>query len=275
MKRNKQNIDNFTPFTKSAVVETLLTGVHDKLPKYKIAAMYLSGSRLSYLNTADSDFDVYVFVQSSKADILNNKILTDEFELLLREANYESSIDVTVFDQRQVYKLLRKSNPNMLEILAGEPIWLDDKDGQLYKILSKSENQHYLREVAPKNFFYAVNGMVNNEEKALQKRKSRALKDLSLIVKLVYYLECVVNDKDFNVDMTAIADERPRLWRNLVNINELNYAQALECIASLQEEITNIKAAIDQINAEEVQDKQEHAQHYLEDLFINSIFAEK
>lgn len=262
---------------------SVLKAASEELDKsHKVAAVFMSGSRLNNLDSIYSDFDVYVLVQSSKTDILSNQIFSKKAELragavydkINNEVLSDIPVDATIWDQRQLFKLINKSNPNVLEILSSKPIYLSSKYGNLYKTLTNPANQHYLREANPKALFAAVGGMLNNERNQLLREAPRSLKDVSLMAKYIYYLRQVINDQNVNVDMQAIDDERPRELRKRVEDDFLSYSEALRIMVKFEIEFHQLKKQLAEKDQGKIAEKQKEAKRFFEKCFWNSLLID-
>lgn len=100
---------------KAKIVTTVLNEfqLHKEYPKKKdIVAILLSGSRLRRLNLDENaDWDLYVLVNDSKENMLKNTMYSAQLKI-------SDNIDAKVMDFRQLYNILIKSNPNILEVFA-------------------------------------------------------------------------------------------------------------------------------------------------------------
>lgn len=269
------NSISFNPYTKDKVIQSVLNKLQDEYPKYHLAGLYISGSRLNRLNTHDSDFDFYAFIQVRDIDLLTGRVLAKDLSLDLGQNNGVAyKADIKVYDQRQLYKMLSKSNPSTIELFAEAPIYLDMTYGELYVSLSETNNRQYLQDANPQAFINAVGGMLNSERYQLLKQKKRSLKDLSLMAKYLDYLDSFVHDTLINVDMRNNTNSLPRKLRHLYDNDELSYGEAINYLQKMEANYHSLKNKFSEKLEKEntaMTAKTKKAQQFLKDYFIASL----
>ncbi|MFT8556673.1 hypothetical protein [Liquorilactobacillus hordei] len=136
---------------KVLVPQKIVNDIEEKIPN--LALLYLTGSRLTKTNNLNSDYDFYAFTISNKKDFVlsdRNKGKTYKGE------NYE----IKCFDITHLFSLLKKTNPNFIEIFFNRPVFADS----YFTILSESLYQHreLLSSMDARHFVGSCVGMIKS-----------------------------------------------------------------------------------------------------------------
>lgn len=131
--------------------ELALQTVLDRVEqKYKVAALFLSGSRMYGYAKDDSDYDFVAYVFPRKEDLVSSVVVSEEMRF---EEDYLDSVKVKDF--RTLYKDLTKPSFNSLHLLT-EPVYVDKKHS-LENLLNKETVEDYFK-LNKKNLLFSLAG---------------------------------------------------------------------------------------------------------------------
>ncbi|KRN09390.1 DNA polymerase beta superfamily protein [Liquorilactobacillus mali] len=127
---------------KVSVPQKIVNDIREKIPN--LALLYLTGSRLTGTNNLNSDYDFYAFTISNKKDF----VLSDRNKgKTYRGENYE----IKCFDITHLFSLLKKTNPNFIEIFFNRPVFigtyfstLAEMLYQYRELLSSMDSKHFV-----------------------------------------------------------------------------------------------------------------------------------
>lgn len=131
---------------------------------YQIAIIYLAGSQMRHTATKTSDVDLVVIVNSNVEDVLFHK------PLISKQVNFTSNdieYDCKVYDKNRFYDLINKCSPELIEVLQYQPIYCDDLDKDLCKLLYQKRQSLFL--LNPLKAFKAFQGSILNTQKRTQR----------------------------------------------------------------------------------------------------------
>lgn len=136
---------------KVLVPQKIVNDIEKKIPN--LVLLYLTGSRLTGTNNPNSDYDFYAFTISTKKDF----VLSDRNKVkIYKGENYE----IKCFDITHLFSLLKKTNPNFIEIFFNRPVFA----GTYFSTLSEMLYQHreLLSSMDAKHFVGSCVGMIKS-----------------------------------------------------------------------------------------------------------------
>lgn len=154
-------------------------------------AVYLRGSRLKKMNTADSDYDLVVIVDSSGLELVSDKTYS-----MTKKVN---DCDIQLWSIKTLYQHIVKNDINTFEILAHKPLIFNDKylsNQQLrYFDLINQLNQNSILSamniVALPKFYYASCSILTQQ----LKRERVNFKEASIALSFANYAYNILHKK--------------------------------------------------------------------------------
>lgn len=105
------------------IYQTLTDSMQTNQP---ILAVYLTGSRMRYINRSDSDFDLTVIVPSTGEELIQPYYYHNEF---VTDSNLSDgktySLDVRVWSIKKLYHEIKHNNLHTLEMLMNRPLYFN------------------------------------------------------------------------------------------------------------------------------------------------------
>lgn len=147
----------------------------------EILAIYLTGSHLNNLNTWKSDVDFIVVVAPSFEEVVSGNYTGQQLDL----------VDAKVYNMFNFINLLRKSNPNMLEIIYKEPLYSSEG----FEVVAKHlyEKRHSVATIHVDRLMSSCLGMMKQNYKRLKYENEKNGKALVNFHK-AYYQFMALND---------------------------------------------------------------------------------
>lgn len=115
----------------------------------KIAMIYLSGSHLNQLETKDSDIDYVIVTIPSFTDVVSGHY---------KNKQHHHDIDTKIMNVFQFLTLMKKSNPNMLELLYCRPVYCESSFKPFAAMLFDRRDE--IAHLNEQNFYNAALGMI-------------------------------------------------------------------------------------------------------------------
>lgn len=182
----------------AAVAATVLNefNTRKEYPKKEdVVAILLSGSRLRSLNLDENaDWDLYVLVNDSKENMLKNTTYSAQMKI-------SDNIDAKVMDFRQLYNILIKSNPNIIEVFAfPESLILLNPNLSTANIVMELQSLGTdIFNINPERYVKSLGGNLRGIAREVQKGN---YKRLPLIFNMVYEFQDVAQKNQLKLDQS-------------------------------------------------------------------------
>lgn len=149
----------------------------DMIP-HKVLGVWLSGSKLNGLSTDKSDTDLIAIVEDTPKEIMTGQPLSKQM-VFENEGNH---FDVKMYGVTQVWRMIRKGNPNFIEIFMEQPLAINEADPFMLTLDESQTIAKILHYNLPQ-FFKSCLGMANG---ALKRKNATIKDDLQAIKNLKY-----------------------------------------------------------------------------------------
>lgn len=166
-------------FAEKLVAEGTQLVNKDMIP-HKVLGVWLSGSKLNGLSTDKSDTDLIAIVEDTPKEIMTGQPLSKQM-VFENEGNH---FDVKMYGVTQVWRMIRKGNPNFIETFMEQPLALNEADPFMLTLDESQTIAKILHYNLPQ-FFKSCLGMANG---AL-KRKNATIKDYLQAIKNLKYAQ--------------------------------------------------------------------------------------
>ena len=196
------------------VPQEIVQEIREKIPN--LVLLYLTGSRLTGTQNDGSDYDFYAFTTSNKSEFVlrdRNKGTT------YRGNNYE----IKCFDVTHLFVLLRKTNPNVIELFFNPPIYANGYFHIMSTLIHRDrEKLPYINE---KHFVASSVGMIKSNLSRISpdkvyKGSGSFGKELFNLIKAYRYGLAVANK-------TSLEEEISKINQYLYIKNTKDYDQNL------------------------------------------------
>lgn len=151
----------------------------DMIP-HKVLGVWLSGSKLNGLSIDKSDTDLIAIVEDTPKEIMTGQPLSKQMVF----ENEDNHFDVKMYGVIQVWRMIRKGNPNFIEVFMEQPLAINEADPFMLT-LSESQTIAIILHYNLPQFFKSCLGMANG---AL-KRKNATIKDYLQAIKNLKYAQ--------------------------------------------------------------------------------------
>lgn len=166
-------------FAEKLVTEGTRLVNQDMIP-HKVLGVWLSGSKLNGLSTDKSDTDLIVAVEDTPKEIMTGQPLSKQM-VFENEGNH---FDIKMYGIVQVWRMIRKGNPNFIETFMEKPLAINEADPFMLTFGESQTIAKILHYNLPQ-FFKSCLGMANG---AL-KRKNATIKDYLQAIKNLKYAQ--------------------------------------------------------------------------------------
>lgn len=95
----------------------------DMIP-HKVLGVWLSGSKLNGLSTDKSDTDLIAIVEDTPKEIMTGQPLSKQMVF----ESEDNHFDVKMYGVIQVWRMIRKGNPNFIESFMEKPLAINETD---------------------------------------------------------------------------------------------------------------------------------------------------
>lgn len=193
-------------------------------------AVYLSGSHLHNLENKDSDFDYIVITKPTVEDMVdgwhNGK-----------QSNGE--LDFKVFNLLHFINLIKKSNPNIVELLYKFPLYVDEDFEPFAHYLHYNSDK--IAKMNVLKFSKACQGNMISHFKKLKIEDPRNGKKISNIYKMSMYISSMINNENLS-DIILFKDTEKRDYVKRLKESHFkeDFVQQYEIVKSIVNE-TSIK----------------------------------
>ena len=151
----------------------------DMIP-HKVLGVWVSGSKLNGLSTDKSDTDLIAIVEDTPKEIMTGQPLSKQIVF----ENDNNHFDVKMYGVIQVWRMIRKGNPNFIETFMEQPLAINEADPFMLTLDESQTIAKILHYNLPR-FFKSCLGMANG---AL-KRKNATIKDYLQAIKNLKYAQ--------------------------------------------------------------------------------------
>lgn len=151
----------------------------DMIP-HKMLGVWLSGSKLNGLSTDQSDTDLIAIVEDTPKEIMTGQPLSKQIVF----ENEDNRFDVKMYGVIQVWRMIRKGNPNFIESFMEKPLAINEADPFMLTLGESQTIAKILHYNLPQ-FFKSCLGMANG---AL-KRRNATIKDYLQAIKNLKYAQ--------------------------------------------------------------------------------------
>ena len=151
----------------------------DMIP-HKVLGVWLSGSKPNGLSTDKSDTDLIVIVEDTPKEIMTGQPLSKQMVF----EDGDNHFDIKMYGVTQVWRMIRKGNPNFIETFMEQPLAINEADPFMLTLGESRTVAKILHYNLPR-FFKSCLGMANG---AL-KRKNATIKDYLQAIKNLKYAE--------------------------------------------------------------------------------------
>lgn len=220
----------------------------------KNIVVYLTGSTLLGLSNINSDRDYYIFKIAKKEDIFTKNLTQGK---TVSGKNWEGKLFYSV----QLYNLVKKVNPNVIEFFYKEPLYVAESLKPLSQYLYT--NRMKLIKVDANNYIKSSLGMmVQTAKSATPERKYLGNgsfgKDMYNFAKVESYLAEVLNilgkSKDHNlglddddINLESLIFNQSYLM-DLKNLTKYDLGVYSEVVGDLEAKIGDVKAKLPNLN---------------------------
>lgn len=248
----------------------LISFLEEKVDR-TIEAVYLSGSEINHLNVKrTNDRGLFVFVQDSRTDVINNRMFSKQMMLDFDNQTY----DIKIYDLRKLYSLIKKSNFNILEVFGKHPLYRQEDN--FTRVLANKDNWGQL---ACFNLGSLINSLIGITASALKRIERKGINNKESIKGLVQAIKCqeylkdvvtFVNGKTsyplkLNVaDLSVTDDITLKELKESAYDSHLNEDDLYECLVALREKIDTNKEFSNVLLTKEQADAQVEFQNELE-----------
>lgn len=149
----------------------------DVIP-HKVLGVWLSGSKLNGLSTDKSDTDLIAIVEDTPKEIMMGQPLSKQIVF----ENENNHFDVKMYGVVQVWRMIRKGNPNFIETFMEQPLAINEADPFMLTLGESQTIAKILHYNLPR-FFKSCLGMANG----VLKRKNVTIKDYLQVIKNLMY----------------------------------------------------------------------------------------
>ena len=151
----------------------------DMIP-HKVLGVWLSGSKLNGLSTDKSDTDLIAVVEDTPKEIMTGQPLSKQIVF----ESEDNHFDIKIYGVTQVWRMIRKGNPNFIETFMEQPLAINEADPFMLTFVESQTIAKILHYNLPR-FFKSCLGMANG---AL-KRKNATIKDYLQAIKNLKYAQ--------------------------------------------------------------------------------------
>ena len=151
----------------------------DMIP-HKVLGVWLSGSKLNGLSTDKSDTDLIVIVEDTSKEIMTGQPLSKQMVF----KNEDNHFDVKMYGVTQVWRMIRKGNPNFIETFMEKPLAINEADPFILTLSESRTIAKILHYNLPR-FFKSCLGMAN----WTLKRKNATIKNYLQTIKNLKYAQ--------------------------------------------------------------------------------------
>lgn len=151
----------------------------DMIP-HKVLGVWLSGSKLNGLSVDQSDTDLIAIVEDTPKEIMTGQPLSKQIVF----ESEDNHFDVKMYGVIQVWRMIRKGNPNFIETFMEQPLAINEADPFMLTLGESQIIAKILHYNLPQ-FFKSCLGMANG---AL-KRRNATIKDYLQAIKNLKYAQ--------------------------------------------------------------------------------------
>ena len=151
----------------------------DMIP-HKVLGVWLSGSKLNGLSTDKSDTDLIAIVEDTPKEIMTGQPLSKQIVF----ENENNHFDVKMYGVVQVWRMIRKGNPNFIETFMEKPLAINEADPFMLTLGESQTIAKILHYNLPR-FFKSCLGMANET----LKRKNATIKNYLQTIKNLKYAQ--------------------------------------------------------------------------------------
>lgn len=151
----------------------------DMIP-HKVIGVWLSGSKLNGLSTDKSDTDLIAIVEDTPKEIMTGQPLSKQIVF----ESEDNHFDVKMYGVIQVWRMIRKGNPNFIETFMEKPLAINEADPFMLTFGESQTIAKILHYNLPQ-FFKSCLGMANG----VLKRKNATIKDYLQAIKNLKYAQ--------------------------------------------------------------------------------------
>lgn len=214
-------------------LENTLNEVFNKFGKDRISAVYLTGSRLNNLFTAESDYDLYVVLKQSKENLVFG---------VYESGQLTGEHDFKYMESYKFLQLIFKSNPNMTEMFTKGPLYVSEEFAELASYLyAHSEDLAYIN---PRRYFSGGYHLLKNNYNKLKNgsgkvAKARAGKEVANFYKTYYQLVALANKEDFK-ETVFLTGERREFLLNLKKVETFTAEERAELLEDMENKLDEL-----------------------------------
>ncbi|KRL07968.1 DNA polymerase beta superfamily protein [Liquorilactobacillus hordei] len=227
------------------VPQSIIKEIKEKIPN--LAILYLTGSRLTGTQNNKSDYDFYAFTVSHKSEFVlrdRNKGTTYKGD------NYE----IKCFDITHLFALLRKTNPNFIELFFNVPIFVGGYFDILTRLIYRDrEKLPYINE---KHFVASSVGMIKSNLSRISPNKvykgsGSFGKELFNLIKAYRYGLAVANGKSLEAEINIMNEylyvKNTEVYdQNL--LNKINPEYLYQCLKEKCDDMKDSTEKLDLLN---------------------------
>lgn len=151
----------------------------DMIP-HKVLGVWLSGSKLNGLSTDKSDTDLIAIVEDIPKEIMTGQPLSKQMVF----EDGDNHFDIKMYGVIQVWRMIRKGNPNFIETFMEKPLAINEADPFMLTLGESQTIAKILHYNLPR-FFKSCLGMANG----VLKRKNATIKDYLQVIKNLKYAQ--------------------------------------------------------------------------------------
>lgn len=151
----------------------------DMIP-HKVLGVWLSGSKLNGLSTDKSDTDLIAIVEDTPKEIMTGQPLSKQMMF----EDEDNHFDIKMYSVTQVWRMIRKGNPNFIEVFMEQPLAINEADPFMLTLGESQTIAKILHYNLPQ-FFKSCLGMANGAFK----RKNATIKDYLQAIKNLKYAQ--------------------------------------------------------------------------------------
>lgn len=164
-------------FAEKLVAEGTQLISKDMIP-HKVLGVWLSGSKLNGLSTDKSDTDLIAIVEDTPKEIMEGQPLSKQMVF----EDEDNHFDIKMYGVIQVWRMIRKGNPNFIETFMEQPLAINEADPFMLT-LSESQTIAKILHYNLPQFFKSCLGMANGT----LKRKNATIKNYLQTIKNLKY----------------------------------------------------------------------------------------
>ena len=154
--------------------------INKDMISHKVLGVWLSGSKLNGLSTDKSDTDLIAIVEDTPKEIMTGQPLSKQMVF----ENEDNHFDIKMYGVIQVWRMIRKGNPNFIETFMEKPLAINEADPFMLTLGESQTIAKILHYNLPQ-FFKSCLGMVNG----VLKRKNATIKNYLQTIKNLKYAQ--------------------------------------------------------------------------------------